>query len=209
MWEAEKRRIIERYDARLREHGDKFSALASGTEDRRAIRFQVLSEIGIASGDTVLDLGCGFGDFSGFLSERGIEAEYTGYDINPRLIDAARKKYPNRVFEVRDVLEDSFPQFDYIVSSSCFNLCMLDGENYAFVERILKACYSHAKKGVAVDFLTSYVDFPSAEGFHYEPERVFAIAKKLTKRVVLRHDYPLFEFNIYLYPDFAGWTSLR
>jgi len=52
MWEAEKRRIIERYDARLREHGDKFSALASGTEDRRAIRFQVLSEIGIASGDT-------------------------------------------------------------------------------------------------------------------------------------------------------------
>lgn len=209
MWDADKRRIIERYNERLSEHGAEFTALASGTEERRAVRFHVLSEVGISSGDTVLDLGCGFGDFAGFLAGRGIEASYTGYDINPKLIEEARRKYPGRTFEVRDVLEESFPRFDYIVSTSCFNLCMLEGDNYQFVERILAKCYEHADKGVSIDFLTRYVDFPSAEGFHYEPERIFAMSKKLTKRVVLRHDYPLFEFNIYMYPDFAGWTSNR
>lgn len=207
MSDADKQRIIERYDARLSEHGTQFSALASGTEERRAVRFQVLSEVGISSGDSVLDLGCGFGDFAAFLTDRGIDADYTGYDINPKLIEEAERRYPGRRFEVRDVLEESFPQFDYVVSSSCFNLCRLDEDNYGFVERILSTSYEHARKGVSIDFLTSYVDYPSMEGFHYEPERVFAMAKKLTKRVLLRHDYPLFEFNVYLYRDFRGWGA--
>lgn len=209
MWEADKRRIIERYNHRLTEHGTSFSALASGSEERRTIRFQVLTEVGIESGDTVLDLGCGFGDFSAFLEKNGVDVDYTGYDINPRLIDAAREKYPTRRFEVRDVLEQDITDFDYVVSSSCFNLCMIGGDNYAFVEKILRVCYEHARKGVSIDFLTSYVDFPSKEGFHYEPERILAMAKKLTKRVVLRHDYPLFEFNVYLYPDFSGWNTTK
>jgi ubiquinone/menaquinone biosynthesis C-methylase UbiE len=206
MWDAEKRRIIQRYDARLAEHGAQFAALASGTEERRSIRFRVLTEVGITPGDSVLDLGCGFGDFAAFLDAQRIEVDYAGYDINPRLIEEARRRHPSRQFAVRDVLEDEFPQFDFIVSSSCFNLRMLEDDNYQFVERILTVCHSHARKGVSIDFLSSYVDFPSAEGFHYQPERVFAIAKRLTKRVTLRHDYPLFEFNVYLYPDFAGWA---
>lgn len=207
MWDADKRRIIARYDERLNAHGASFSALASGTEERRATRFQILTEVGITNGDSVLDLGCGFGDFAAYLTRKGVKVDYTGYDINPSLIEEAKRRYPDRSFEVRDVLEDEFPRFDYIVSSSCFNLCMIEGDNYEFVDRILSTCYQHADKGVSIDFLTSYVDQVSAEGFHYEPERIFRMAKSLTKRVVLRHDYPLFEFNIYLYPDFTGWNS--
>ncbi len=37
--------------------------------------------------------------------------------------------------------------------------------------------------------------------------RLFAIAKRLTKRVCLRHDHPRFEFSLYLHPDFSGWRT--
>ncbi len=206
-WEREKRRIVERYDARLATHGPEFAALNSGTEERRELRFRILAEVGIQPGDSVLDLGCGLGDFSAHLASRGLEVDYTGYDINPALVEAARSRHPGRRFEVRDILEEPFPEFDYIVSTSCFNLRLAEADNYSLAAEMLGRCYEHARRGVSIDFLTSYVDFPSAEGFHYEPERIFAIAKTLTKRVCLRHDYPLFEFNVYLYRDFQGWEK--
>ena len=59
--------IIERYSKRFRKHGDDIQSLASGNEQRRAIRFQVLSGVGDLNNSSVLDLGCGLGDFYGYL----------------------------------------------------------------------------------------------------------------------------------------------
>ena len=203
--ENDRKRIIERYNDRLAKHGETIETMASGTEERRNIRFKVLSEIGIQDGDSILDLGCGFGDFLNYLENENVSVEYTGYDINPALIGIAKKRFPERVFEVKDILAEDFPSFDYIVSSSCFNLPLSGHDNYDFAEMVMRKCYAHSHKGVAIDFLSNYVDFHSAEGFHYSPERLFALAKGITKRVKLRHDYPLYEFNIYLYKDFQGW----
>jgi hypothetical protein len=68
--------------------------------------------------------------------------------------------------------------------------------------------YSMANQGVAVDMLTRWVDFRGndQEAFYYDPADVLSIGKTITKRVALRHDYPLFEFCVYLYPDFVGWS---
>lgn len=209
MKDLDKERIINRYNDRLCKHGANISALASGTEERRDIRFRVMTEVGIVDRDSVLDLGCGFGDYLNYLSKQDVEISYTGYDINPKLIEIAQERFPGRCFEVKDILQEDFPIFDYIVSTSCFNLPLQYQDNYEFVEQILRTCYDHTRKGVSIDFLSSYVDFKSDEGFHYEPERIFQIAKSITKCVELRHDYPLFEFNIYLYKDFSGWSKQK
>ena len=55
--------------------------------------------------------------------------------------------------------------------------------------------------------MTAYVDFREDRLFYYSPEEIFRFSKTLTKRVLLRHDYPLFEFTVYLYKDFAGWKK--
>jgi SAM-dependent methyltransferase len=162
--------------------------------------------VGIASGATVLDVGCGFGDLFGYLESESIEVDYTGYDINPRLVEAARRRYPDARFEVVDIQVEDFPVFDVIVSSSAFNIALQSQDNYEFVADVLRICHEHARTGVAVDFMSSYAEFQGG-AFHYSPERLFAIAKGLTKRVALRHDYPLFEFCLYLYPDFEGWQK--
>lgn len=197
--------IIKRYNDRLLQFGADIRTLAGGTLERRRLRFQVLTEVGIESGASVLDLGCGFGDYYAYLQERGLHVTYTGYDINPNLIEIARQTHPEATFDVLDVETTSFGKFDYIVSSNCFNLPLTTRDNYELISDILKVCYEHSNKGVAIDLLTKYVDFQSPEGFYYSPEKVLSIAKQLTKRVVLRHDYPLYEFCIYLYPDFSGW----
>lgn len=205
MNQIDKERIIKRYNERIQRCGSNIQGLASGTEERRNIRFDIMTEIGINNGDEVLDLGCGFGDYSKYLEKKQINVNYTGYDINSLIIEEAKKRYSRRTFEVKDILNQEIPDFDYIVSTTSFNLPLTGEDNYEFITRLLNKCYKHARKGVSIDFLTSYVDYPSLEGFHYQPERIFTIAKQITKRVRLRHDYPLFEFSIYLYKDFKGW----
>jgi SAM-dependent methyltransferase len=205
--QAEKDRITARYNTRLQQYGDDIRTLAAGTHARRRLRFQVLREVGLVPGCTVMDLGCGFGDFFGYLLEQNLDVSYFGIDINPELIDIARRKYPRAEFRVADLQIDELPRVDFLVSSNAFNLRLQQSDNYALVADILARSYRQAARGVAIDFLTTYVDFQSApDAFHYVPERVFGIAKRITRRVCLRHDYPLFEFCVYLYPDFEGWT---
>lgn len=207
MKKADKDRMNKRYDRRLEKWGYDIRSLASGDETRRKLRFDILTEVGLESGCRVLDLGCGFGDLYGYLTEQNIQVEYVGYDLNPNLIKIAKEQYPAAEFQVKDIQSEPFPRFDYIVSSSAFNLRLLEDDNYAFAGDMLNRCYDHADRGVAIDFLTSYVDYESPEAFHYQPEKMFAIAKNITKRVCLRHDYRLYEFCLYLYPDFTGWRK--
>jgi len=204
--ELDKQRIVARYDARLAAHPDDDArALAVGADGRHAMALQCLVEVGIKAPCSVLDVGCGLGGLFDHLKNKGIGCEYTGYDINPRLIERASARHPDATFQVRDILQEDFPKFDFIVSSSSFNLALEHEDNYSFIARMLRTMYEHSTEGVAVDLMTSYVDFQGPEAFYYEPERVFALAKSITKRVTLRHDLPLFQFCLYLYPDFQGW----
>lgn len=208
---SDKERIIERYNKRIAKFGNTIEALASGSDERRSMRFQVLMDCGIQKGDKILDLGCGFGDLYKFLQNAlGDDGfEYVGIDINSTIIEGAKERFPDVDFRVLDILEDKMEErFDYIVSTSSFNLKLSDTDNYTFAQKMFEKCYEYSNKGVAIDFLTEYVDFRSSEdAFYYSPERLFSIAKGITKCVMLRHDYPLFEFCVYLYQDFKGWAK--
>jgi len=206
-WEAERTRIISRYDKRLEQHGAGRAALAVGPEERHHLRFAKLCEIGISSGDHVLDLGCGLGDFRSFVAEKGLDIRYTGADLNPGLLSHARERHPDAQFLSIDALHDEIPECDWIVSSTTFNLRLEVEDNYQVIEAILARAFHKARKGMAIDFLSSYAEFQHPDAFHYDPLKLFAFAKTLTKRVSLRHDYPLFEFMLYLYPDFEGWST--
>jgi ubiquinone/menaquinone biosynthesis C-methylase UbiE len=207
---SDKDKIIERYNKRIEQYGSTIQALASGNEERRKMRFQILLECGIQKGDSILDLGCGFGDFYEFLNETlgSGNFNYTGIDINSKIIDIARERFPTVDFRTSDILEEGLNEkFDFIVSTSSFNLKLNDIDNYEFIQNLLNVCYKSSSKGVAIDFLSDYVDFkPTPEAFYYKPEEIFSKAKSITKCVTLRHDYPLFEFCLYLYKDFKGWA---
>jgi SAM-dependent methyltransferase len=204
-WADERTRILARYDARLDVSGPGREALAVGPAERHDLRFAMLCDIGIASGDSVLDIGCGLGDFRTYLESRGIVVRYTGVDINPRLLEHAKLRHPDATFLLADAVEDALPTADWVVSSTSFNLRLESADNLLVVQQVLSRAFACAGKGVAFDFLSRFADFQHPDAYHYDPGQLFAYAKTLTKRVTLRHDYPLFEFMLYLYPDFTGW----
>ena len=203
-----KQKIIDRYNDRFKEYGIDFKTLAVGDMERQFVRYSILTEIGDVRQKKILDIGCGFGDYYGFLLSNGIYTDYTGYDINKNFIDGAKQKYPSGKFEIKDFFSEKIKEkFDIIVSSSSFNNKFEELDNYTFVKKLMKKSYNICNEGVAINFMTSYVDYKLDHGFYYEPEKIFKICKDLTNRVTLRHDYCLYEFTVYLYKSDCSWKK--
>jgi SAM-dependent methyltransferase len=192
----------ERYVRRLREYGYDPRSLgwAAG---KQAERFQVLTSFVPLDGVTsVLDVGCGFGDLHGFLRGRGFRGRYCGVDFVPELVEEGRKVFPGidlRAGDFSEVLEGE--RFDLVVASGIFNARLLHEDNWASVSTTLRRMFSACNVAAAADFLTSYVDFTRDDLSYTSPEAVFGLAKDLSRRVALRHDYMPFEFAVCLYRD--------
>jgi SAM-dependent methyltransferase len=202
--------MIEWYRARL-DRDDNVRILSSGNDVRREIRFDVLRGLGIDAGSSVLDLGCGLADFYAYLKRNGVDVSYTGVEIVPEFVERARAAHPDATILQRDILKEPFAEksFDFVVCSQVFNLRFAELDNEKMARTFLAEMYRVARRGLACDFVTSYVDFREDYLHYYDPGQLFAYAKSLSKRVVLRHDYPLFEFCLYVFPDFAGWGGAK
>ena len=209
MKEKSKNEIIQRYRDRISKFGVTFDSLGSGTKSRQLIRFDIQKNVGIKSGDRILDVGCGLGDFYNYLKKQKIDVDYYGVDLVPELIEEAKNQNPECTFEVRDILDNKFTKnsFDFVVCSQVMNLKFSDDDNNKHLKRMLENMFNYSSKGVACDFLSKFVDFQEDHLNYYDPSFVFNLAKSLTKRADLIHSYPLFEFTIYLYPDFEGWNK--
>lgn len=70
----------------------------------------------IKDGDKVLDVGCGNGRILELLKDKKID--YIGIDISEKLVELAKKKYPQNNFLVADTLNLPFPDnnFDKVFS---------------------------------------------------------------------------------------------
>ena len=194
-----KKRIIQEYNDRLKKFGHDPRSLG-WSKGRQPIRFKILTEIGDLNNCSILDIGCGFGDLYDFLKGQGLRINYTGYDINPNFIAIAKETHPDVHFEIKDIQENDVKEsFDWIICSGLFEFNI--PEVNTFVENMLRTMHKISKKGVAVDFISDYVDHKNPSAFHANPETVFSICKSISKRVSLRHDYMPYEFCIYLYKN--------
>jgi trans-aconitate methyltransferase len=157
-----------------------------------------LCDIADLSGASVCDVGCGFGDLIDYLRDRFEQFEYTGIDLSPSLVEKGRKIHPGYDLRCADILQEGFNEpFDYFLLSGALNFRVEN--NWKLTTDILTLLFGLAKKGVAANFLSTYVNFQKPHNYHHDPEQVFAFGHSLTKWIALRHDYPLWEFTIYLY----------
>lgn len=148
--------LLDFYRTALKRFGPA-NALSVWWTSRRAQerRFEVLAEAGPWEGASVADVGCGLGDLFGFLEARGLAVRYSGYDINPAMIEAARTKYPQprARFAVRDVLASGLPaRFDYVLASGTFNVRVSDHD--AWMRDAVDTMYASCRRAVAFNLLT-------------------------------------------------------
>jgi len=142
------------------------------TRGKQDIRFNAITEIGRLNNSSILDVGCGFGDLLSFLDKRKLQVKYTGVDINQKFIEIAKKKYQKSIFEVRDIEEKPFTKkFDWVFAIGTTN----HGGSYRYIQQLLSQMFRISKKGIVMDFLSTYVDFTKSGNFHASPEKIFCI----------------------------------
>lgn len=75
-------------------------------------------ENAVRAGKNLLDVGCAVGGFSKIVKKYNKDIEYTGIDISPRMIDKAKKLYPNDNFRLCNGETLDFPDnsFDAVIS---------------------------------------------------------------------------------------------
>ena len=211
----DKKGQISYYEGLLAEHGADFRALDWNNPESQKLRYQVLKEILVygkkASGVSVLDVGCGFGDLYGFFRAEKLlsrhKIRYTGFDISPKLLEVARKKYPDAKFELKDILEErGLSKFDYIFCSGIFNIRTVDtGSHLGFIKSMLLRMYDLVNYGVAANFLSEGAlpisapeDLNSGRYFYFKPDDIFNFCRFICSRYILRHDYHPGDFTVYL-----------
>jgi trans-aconitate methyltransferase len=100
------------YEQLWSEHGPQISSLGWSSIGSQMTRFNVLRESLTGPGD-ILDVGCGFGDFSILCSTE----DYYGIDNNPHFIEEARRKYPTKKFELIDLMDLAPDKYVYVVAN--------------------------------------------------------------------------------------------
>lgn len=183
--------FITYYQDLLREYKNGPLAVSWGSKESQEIRFKILCDIGNIHNKSILDVGCGLGDLYGYLEDDIVD--YTGYDIIPEMVEAAKKKYPNAKFV------NCFPdeKFDYVFGSGIFNLKTDNWEEQTY--SLIKKMFNSAKIGVGINFLKR-CNYKKNEISHYaEPIEILKFVSTLTPKIILRTDYKPNDFTIYLF----------
>jgi SAM-dependent methyltransferase len=195
------RKVVSFYDGLLADcSGSEILGFSSNRSQQ--VRFAALCDIGDLSGCSVLDVGCGRGDLFGYLGEQGVAVDYHGVDIHPGLIELATKTWPAARFSVRDVLEgvgagEAGAEVDFVIASGVFGLA--PNGDPEFIDAMLARMMTLARRGVSVNFLSALTPNPMDPLSHYaDPAETLERGLKLTRNVVLRHDYKPNDFALHL-----------
>ena len=190
------------YAGKLAEHGQTPRGVDWNGPEGQELRFRQLCRL-LPDGEplSVNDLGCGYGALFEYLAARHPGLTYTGWDISPEMVSAARARFAqagNARFEVASAPQASA---DYGFASGIFNVKLeTPADSWrAYVNDTLDALDRTSRLGFAFNSLTSYSDADRMRPhlFYPDPCELFDFCKRrYARNVALLHDYDLYEFTI-------------
>lgn len=191
--------VAEYYSRALGEHGSTAGGVDWSSPAEQALRFDVLLDVvEWTPPPTLLDYGCGYGALVAYLDARGAPCEYTGFDIAPAMIAAARSANPERTFlDDADALQPA----DYVIASGIFNV-KLDTPTAAWeahVEATIVRLGALARRALAFNMMPPASPPERARpDLHYaDPDAVAARCRELLGGAVsVRREYGLWEYAV-------------
>ena len=193
-----KQAIIDNYRNLYLKHGNG-PQVAQWSPEGQRFRFGKLLEIGDLKGATILDLGCNLGGLYPVLRDKFGHVIYTGIDIVPEIIAAAKCSHPDARFLCLDVLDEQFDEtFDYVLISGMFNNAMPAGSE--FLKQMVARAYQSCTKGIGFNFTSSRVNFQDVGMQYHDPIEIFRFClDALTTKVSFHHHYERCDVAVFAY----------
>ncbi len=195
------------YSATFAQHGMTGEGVDWGPDPSdhliRLDRMLAVTNMGTRKRPSIVDVGCGYGSLLDRIKETGLDAKYTGIDMAPSMIDAARGRHPDASWIAGDVLElPAHPEYDYAVCNGILTqkLSVSQRDMDAYLMKLVTHMFAIARIGIAFNVMTTHVNFQASNLYYRNPAELLAwCMSQLTSRVQLDHAYPLFEYTLYLY----------
>ncbi len=202
-WARRRPDVVRHYERLLREHGATAHGMEWKDEASQRLRFDVLCEVCGLEGRTLHEVGAGAGHLVDHLAARGIGAHYSGSDVAPAMVEAARARHPDHEFAVGDLFDDHRPEaHDVVVASGVFNVRMDESDEAwgEYVREAVRRMWRRCRVAIAFNLMSDHVDFRKPILYHADAGEMLDFCRReLSRYVVLRHDYPLYEYTIYVY----------
>lgn len=190
------------YAGRIAEHGPGPRGVDwNGTESQR-LRHAQFSRLIEADGTaSILDLGCGYGDFLSYLRERGHAGCYEGWDIAPEMIAAATTVHGTGVDHRWHVGAVPDEACDYAIASGVLNV---KGEVPAqawedYTTSVIETLARSGRRGFGFNMLSLSSDPEKRRPalFYADPAAVLRhCLDRYGRHVALLQDYGLWEFTV-------------
>ena len=191
------------YTKKISEHGPQANGVDWNGKESQYLRFEQLSKV--LYGDlneplSIIDFGCGYGEYVNYLKQQRLEFEYVGLDISEKMLEVARLYFKGPNMKFINNIEDCGKN-DYLIASGVFNVRqdLSDKDWKHYIESNLTSLKQKNKKGFAFNLLTSYCDNSQMKDYLYYADPLYFFdfcKKKLSNNVALFHDYSLFEFTL-------------
>jgi SAM-dependent methyltransferase len=149
---------------------------------------------------SVLDLGCGFGDFFRFLRAEGYRGQFIGYDVAPNMISEASRLHGEAGCQWR-VGAEPLETADFAIASGIFNVKGdVPIEAWArYVHDTIDILARCGRRGFAFNVLSLSSDQERrAANLYYADasELLSYCLRRYGRSVALLQDYGLYEFTL-------------
>ncbi|MDB5378544.1 MAG: class SAM-dependent methyltransferase [Rubritepida sp.] len=195
-------RVGRYYAGRLAEHGPGPRGVDWNGEESQHLRHaQFLRLIEADPAASILDLGCGYGDFLAFLRSRGHAGAYAGWDVAPEMIAAARDLHgegTDRAWHAGAVPDTAC---DYAIASGVLNVKgeVAEADWAAYADGVIDVLARSGRRGFGFNVLSLSSDPEKRQPhlFYADPARTLRYClDRYGRHVALLQDYGLWEFTL-------------
>lgn len=148
---------LQPYHDSVKLHGGTFEATLWRSKEGQIARFATFQKLVEFTDVSILDVGCGIGDFAQFLHDQQIAfGSYHGIDaMDDMIVTANNRRLERSTFSTADIVTShgNLPRTDWITCSGTLNAM---GEKLAI--SIIDSLFDHCTVGLAFNFLSNQCD---------------------------------------------------
>ncbi|MDB5619740.1 class I SAM-dependent methyltransferase [Tardiphaga sp.] len=194
--------VADYYTSKLAQHGATPQGVDWNGEASHELRHRQFLRLLEANPDgSVLDLGCGFGDFLRFLRARAYRGDFIGYDIAPGMIAEASRLHAADARSRWQVSAQPTEAADFAIASGIFNVKGdVSSETWnSYVDETIDVLAKAGRDGFAFNMLSLSSDPERRRpNLHYAdaPTMLATCLQRYGRSVALLQDYGLYEFTV-------------